>query len=212
MHKRKHGRVRAKGVAGHLRDGAQLITGLSIENLSMGGAFIRTATPMTKGAGVVVDLVKPGMKKSIRLTGRVASVVTAGHTVDAHHVPGMGVQFDALPDDVTARLRELLLALASEPAALEADAVDPLDVFYPPEPQALELEPTAPPGVTPLAVGVPESAKLMVQVRGLMMELGDWQAKVSELERKNGELEAEIDRLHTWIRAATGREPPRKAR
>ncbi len=213
MYQRKHGRVRAKGIASHLRDGAQLITGLSVENLSMGGAFIRTATPQPKGSAVVIDLVKPGMKRSIRLTGRVATAVLPGHAVATPHVPGMGIEFDPLPPDVAARLEELLLALAGSAEALEADAADPgdtVDSWAPRSPEpALALEPTAPPGATPLTVTVPESAKLMVQVRGLMMELGDWQEKVAQLEKENAVLKVEVARLSGWIEAHAGKPPTR---
>lgn len=195
MYQRKHGRVRAKGVASHLRDGAQLITGLWVENLSMGGAFIRTATPHPKGSAVVIDLVKPGMKHSIRLTGRVASLVAPSDSIDAKVVPGMGIEFDTLPGDVAYRLKELLVSLAGGTEALEPDAVDPSDTWSPGPSAPLPLEPTAPPGVTPAAVTVPEDAKLMVQVRGLIMELGEWQEKVSALEKENAALKEEVARL-----------------
>jgi hypothetical protein len=148
-----------------------------------------------KGTAVVIDLVKPGMKHAIRLTGRVASIVAPGSTMDAKAVPGMGIEFDAQPSDVTHRLRELLVSLAGSHEALEPDPVDPGDTWSPGPSEPLLLEPTAPPGVTPTVVTVPEEAKLMVQVRGLIMELGEWQEKVSALEKENAALKQELARL-----------------
>jgi regulator of replication initiation timing len=41
----------------------------------------------------------------------------------------------------------------------------------------------------------------MVQVKGLLMELGDWQQKAAELERENTRLRAENERLRAWVEA-----------
>lgn len=190
MHNRKHGRVRAKGVASHLRDGGQLITGLSVENLSRGGAFVRCATPMPLGTAVVLDLVRPGLKKMLQLTGRVVSIVDPESAATRNAVAGMGIQFDAYSAAVGERLTEMLVALGAGPSVLDAD----------PPAQAPALEP-APAFNFSESVSVPDNTRLMVQVKGLLMELGDWQQKAAELERENAQLKAENEKLKAWVEA-----------
>lgn len=177
MHNRRHGRVRARGVASHLREGAHQITGLAVENLSRGGAFVRCAVPMPPGTPVMLDLVKPGLKRAVQLTGRVVSSVSADEASERRTQAGMGIQFDPYPAAVGERLTEILLSLGAGPEVLGAD---------PPPP--------ARPSVT-----VPQEARLMIQVKGLLMELGDWQQRVSELERENAALKDEVVRLRARL-------------
>jgi Tfp pilus assembly protein PilZ len=190
MHNRKHGRVRAKGVASHLRDGGQLITGLSVENLSRGGAFVRCATPMPIGTAVVLDLVRPGLKRMLQMTGRVVSIVDHESANARNAVAGMGIQFDPYSSAVGERLTEMLVALGAGASVLDAD---------PPAP-APALEPS-PAFNFSESVSVPDNTRLMVQVKGLLMELGDWQQKAAELERENTRLRAENERLRAWVEA-----------
>lgn len=210
MHNRRHGRVRARGVASHLREGAQLFTGLAVENLSRGGAFIRCSTPMPIGSAVMLDLVRPGLKRALQLTGRVVSLVDAEAAHRRGGVPGMGIQFDAYGAGVAERLNELLVALGAGPDVLRADPPGPAAQVTAPMPApALDAAPTqqlpAPPTFQlQHSVPVPESTRLMVQVKGLLMELGDWQQRVSALERENEQLREEIARLRS--------EPGRKDR
>jgi hypothetical protein len=200
MHKRRHGRVRAQGVAGHLRVGATLTPGATIDNLSMGGAFVRTHEVLAVGTAVAVDLVRPGLKKALRLGGRVVSALSAEEAREARAVPGMGIQFDPLDQELKGRMTELLKALAPGEALLDGDRPEKVEA-----PAAPQWEPprAPPPQLFPAicegAVAVPESAKLMVQVTGLLMELGDSQTRTSELERENEELRAEVERLREQL-------------
>jgi hypothetical protein len=195
MHNRRHGRVRAKGVASHVREGSQLITGLAVENLSRGGAFVRCATPMAIGTVVMLDLVRPGLKRALQLTGRVVSVISAEEAPNRGGMPGMGIQFDPYSSGVGERLTEILLSLGAGPAVLDADPPQP-----PPPPNFNQYEPSPAPAPQE-SVTVPENARMMVQVRGLLMELGEWQQKCAELERQNEKLKSEVDRLTAWIEA-----------
>jgi Tfp pilus assembly protein PilZ len=227
MHKRRHGRVRSQGIATHLHGGDKLAGAISVENLSLGGAFLRTPAPMREGTPVVMDLVRPGLKKAIRVTGRVVNTVRAQNAV-----PGMGVAFDPLSDEAELRLRELLAEIAPGPAVLDGDEVPLTPDLAPPKiapvtmpprlspvaakgappaparlpanapPRAPRPQPTgtpmlAPPLIAP--VTVPESAKLMVQVRGLLMDLEDRQSHASSLERENASLRGENEKLKAKI-------------
>ena len=196
MHNRRHGRVRAQGVASHLRDGAQLITGLAVENLSRGGAFVRSAMPMAIGSPVVLDLVRPGLKRSLQFTGRVVSVVSSEQARERKGSAGMGIRFDPYSPALGERLTELLVALGAGPAVLEADPAESPPADWMP---LIEAE------VVPPSVSVPDEAKVMMQVKGLLMELGESQASVSRLERENATLKAEVTRLNQWIETLASR-------
>jgi hypothetical protein len=174
---------------------------VSVENLSLGGAFLRTPTPMPVGAALEIELALPGLLKRLRLTGKVVSAVSAEDAKARTAVPGMGVCFDPPTGEDLARLRALLLAVAPSPAALQGDAV-PEAVQAPalvdPEPVAAELptpEPAMAEAAPPAVATVPDSAKLMVQVRGLILEMSDWQSRAQVLERENDLLRAENEQL-----------------
>jgi hypothetical protein len=242
MHRRRHGRIRTPGLACHLSN--QLGTPLSIDNLSLGGAYLVTPTPLREGSTVTIDLVGKELKKAIRLSGRVVSTFKyqpGGDRTGSR--PGMGIQFDALNQEAEVRLQALLASIAPGPAVLEGDrrpeaAVkierkepQPLsmDLLRQPAPQpgamledeplmvaqslAPPLPPVAPkpiplqPARPPLAVrngGLeevprnqppPEVARLMVQVRGLMLQLAEWQLKADTFEREKLALAAEVAKL-----------------
>ena len=214
--------MRARGVSSILRAGDQLAPGTAVENLSLGGAFLRTPTPMSAGTRVVLDLMKPELPKAIRLAGRVVNTVSPGESKARGQPPGMGIQFDPLSVDAERRLRELLLLIAADPAAIEGDRTQEigkaieLSLLEPetiePEPLEPELLPEAdepltlvepgaasprasslalaPAATASLDAAAPmsDSARLMVQVKGLLMELSEWQTKVNELEREKESL------------------------
>ncbi len=182
MQRRKHKRVRAQGVAGHLRTGADFLPGLSVENLSLGGAYVRTAQPMAPGTAVVLELVRPGLKKVIRVTGRVVTIVTGEEARATRRVPGMGVAFDPLDVDAQGRIKELLGVLAPDQPLLESDAHA---TFAPPE--------------TLRAVGAVEPGRVTAQVRGVMNELGGQEQRLKQLERENEQLRRENAQLKSQL-------------
>src|SRR5258706_8815504 len=108
--KRRHARVSGTGVAGHVRSHDRSVA-CSIDNLSVGGAFVRTAVPVQLGLAIMVDLVKPGLKKAVRVSGRVVAVVSAAEAAATGRHAGMAVEFDPPDDETDARLQALLHAL-----------------------------------------------------------------------------------------------------
>jgi hypothetical protein len=140
----------------------------------------------------MLDLVRPGLKRALQVTGRVVSIVSNEQAAARGAVPGMGIQFEPYNVGVGERLTEMLVALGAGPEVLDADP--------PPPAAALEPSPAFEFNEAP-SVAVPESSRLMVQVKGLLMELGDWQQKAAELERENVQLKAELARLNAMIDA-----------
>ena len=67
--RRQHPRVRARGVAAHLRT-QRGRSQCQVENVSMGGIFVRTDRLEEVGAEIFVDIVKPGWKRQLTIPSR----------------------------------------------------------------------------------------------------------------------------------------------
>ncbi len=165
--------------------------------------FIRTAQPLPKGTAVLLELVRPGLKKSIRLSGRVVNVFDVETARSARRLPGMAVAFDLLHPEEEKRLKELLDLLApgqrwnepEESASASAPRASP-------QPPALSGKAVQTPTVPVAAVASapkrndgPASGQVMVSVKGLMVELAEKQGKLEALEREVERLRQENTRL-----------------
>lgn len=96
---------------------------LPIDNISMGGLFVRCSNPLSVGTPVMLEVVRPGAQP-LKVVGTVVVSVDGVDALSASAVPGMGVQFEGL-DAATARgLSSLLMTLVDGPEreALEAKA------------------------------------------------------------------------------------------
>jgi Tfp pilus assembly protein PilZ len=116
---RRHTRVEAK-VSGHVKtgDGGGAC---EIDNISVGGLFMRTNAPLPLGLALTIEL--RSAKDVLHLAGRVVSVVSAEDAERNASAPGVGVAFDVLPGEVEKRLRALLEELERAPDAAQLTAV-----------------------------------------------------------------------------------------
>lgn len=122
-HRRKHSRVRAQGVAAQVRSD-EGVTTATVEDLSAGGAFLRTSQTYPIGATVNLTLVRPGMKRAINVNARVANV-RSGRGKPA----GIGVKFESIRAEAEERLKAILRDLG---------LVDPFQPDVPPPSEKLE--------------------------------------------------------------------------
>jgi len=199
MNKRRHQRHRAANVAAHMRMENRIAL-CKVEDISESGVFIRTDESLPLGLAVSVDLAQPGVRKALRLTGKVARQSSRGKV-------GIGIQFDGLDPDTHARLVELIAELGrarvgpSRPEAVEATAPDrPFELQHPQAEDEL-LEP--PPSVERAAQAQPDQAnqaKLFIQVRGLLMELGSRDEALRKKDAEIAALKAEIEELRADAR------------
>jgi uncharacterized protein (TIGR02266 family) len=113
--KRKFTRVRPRGIMAHVRAPTSAFA-CQVENLSAGGLFLRTEQQLPRGTALQIELVKPGGRKPIELTGLVAGVITPEEAATARFIPGLGVQFTDIDADEANRLEELLTALGVDGA------------------------------------------------------------------------------------------------
>src|SRR5438067_8377595 len=114
--RRQHTRVRARGLAAHLRMPAGRVA-CQVENISLGGIFVRTDKLEEVGTEIFVDVVRPGWKKQLTMAAKITSRVDAIEGRLSKRMPGMGLQFVHLVE----RQHERLLALLRELGAPEEE-------------------------------------------------------------------------------------------
>jgi hypothetical protein len=218
--RRKHPRVRATGIAAHVRGPADRFPCV-VENISSGGLFVRTDRLLDVGVQLEIDLVRPGWKRPLSFFARVTSRIDPLAGRYAHRTPGMGMQFfGKMDEEVRTRLHSVLHELgAPDPAPEAAEAVELLDdepgeelLLEPDLPlwqqvQQLELEERSePPAVEPPAVEPPAAEpprrpppapsdvdRLMLQIRGLIFELSEAQQKLSQRDAELTQLRSELE-------------------
>ncbi|HKC59257.1 MAG TPA: PilZ domain-containing protein [Myxococcales bacterium] len=255
--KRKHARVRPRGVVAHVR-GPSAAFACPVENLSAGGLFLRTEQQLPRGTELHIALVKPGGRKPLHLAGLVAGVITPEEAASARFIPGLGVQFTEIDADEANRLEELLTALGidrvqavvgpelrrTNPGASEAEqfpwaspapsnaggraarsqgrqgdpetilrdiseALEAEDAPLATSKPALPPQPAAPP--PPNAEPQPsDAARLMTQVRGLLFQLADAQARLRQREAEILDLRAQLDDARSQIEELEQAAAPRR--
>ncbi len=237
--KRRFRRFPARGYVAHVF-GQRIDVGLGVENLSLGGVFVRCSAPMPVGTAVSVELLSQGKKPGLRVSGLVVGVVSPVEAHASGRVPGMGIEFDARHAEP---LRELLTHLASG-SPLDGDLPEPpriapvtlaklpkravAEMPRPSSPSRMTFEarvhvaeveegqlprrkpslptmplppvsaPRAPRASAPMSGprdSNADSARLQVQVKGLLMELAEWQLKADLLERENQRLRDRLGAL-----------------
>jgi Tfp pilus assembly protein PilZ len=116
---RRHTRVEAK-VSGHVKTGDGH-GACDIENISVGGVFMRTNAPLPVGLAITIEL--RSAKDALHLGGRVVSVVSAEEAARNGSSPGVGVAFDLLPSETEKKLRAILELLERSPSTAGLTAI-----------------------------------------------------------------------------------------
>ncbi|HYS11318.1 MAG TPA: PilZ domain-containing protein [Myxococcales bacterium] len=142
-------RLRVSGIAAHVRGSAAEFS-CQLEELSADGAFLRADRLVEIGSTLEVELVKPGARKPLRLRGIVLRAIPGR---DGQQ-PGLDVEFRLVPNEDF----QGLVAWIDEMRARAGHALSQL------------------PGIAPPAQdsdGEGERSKLMLQIKGLLMEMDD---------------------------------------
>jgi hypothetical protein len=177
------------GIAAHVRSGSFAFS-CQVEEISTKGAFLRTDQLLSAGAVMEIDLAKPGGRKMIHTFARVLRA--CGRTDGEHPHPGLDVDFTSIGYDDSGRLLTWLDELAHQPAPTSRIPTVPVrqqamaaakDVEQAPLATAEPMKPMKP----------SEHAKLMLQVKGLLLEMDDLRFSVrtrdEEIERLRRQLE-----------------------
>ncbi|HEY8209995.1 MAG TPA: PilZ domain-containing protein [Myxococcaceae bacterium] len=134
--KRKHPRVEGKGVAAYLRLNGHN-AGCTVQNISVGGVFVRTDRFLPVGTKLAFDLVKPGMKKALTVSGWVVGVITPELAARTKLPQGLRIQFGKMNPVASEALQELVGSLRRTP---DGQLQMPAPVLYPIE-QKVEQKP-----------------------------------------------------------------------
>ena len=119
--RRKHQRVRAQGVATHLRASAgTTLDACLVEDISAGGLFARCDRKLAVGSPVALTLVRSGMKKALQLMG---TVVGFREAAEGRGPSGLRIAFNPLPKETMTRLSHLLRELGANDVAPALPAV-----------------------------------------------------------------------------------------
>lgn len=109
---RRHPRLKPKLLSSRVRVGGALHLGLAVENLSLGGAFVRCASSPPLRTHATVEVLVPGQAQPLVMPGAVVFVVTPAQAVAGHRTSGFAIQFvDPLPPRTQQGLERLLRGL-----------------------------------------------------------------------------------------------------
>lgn len=162
--RRRHRRVRLNRVSTRLSATGALHIGLSVENMSLGGCFVKSPTPLKLGTEVHLEIQRPGASTTINVLGRVVSIASGG----PGRTPGMGIAFFPMPRDVSQRIEGLI------------GAVDPNAVRATIEASELRTDPRIP-VLHPVAPET-EAEDLHEQIASLTAQLKKKDTRIAELE------------------------------
>jgi Tfp pilus assembly protein PilZ len=180
--RRRHVRVQGRGVAGHLQSEFVSVAGVAVENISLGGLFVRSATALEVGTRVKLQLVRPGLKRAIQVSGHVVSVVTPAEAREHGIVAGMRIGFDALDLEGERRLASMIDELGG--AKIARPALAPRA----PEPAV------APPPAPVAAASAPEPT-----LGANFLELAEAKGTIDEQARRLAQLEAELKTMRAEL-------------
>lgn len=114
---RRHHRVKPKAMSTRVRVAGALHIGLPIENLSLGGAFVRCAHNPPLKSHASLELTVPGLTHPLLLTGNVTFVVSPADAAARRVAPGFAIEFQQpLPGHVQKGLEHVLRSI--DPRAL----------------------------------------------------------------------------------------------
>ncbi len=185
--RQRHSRVRASGIAGHVR-ASEIAFTCQVEELSEDGAFLLTDQRLAVGEDLVVAFVKPGGRKALRIKGRVSRAVGGG----VHHHPGLDVAFTSIEKADAQRLVVWL-----DEMTLRAGGREKAPINIPEK--MVSRAPAAVPAVRAVearsGASSQQEAKLILQIKELSLE----QDHLREQLRSR---DAEIDQLRRALATA----------
>lgn len=191
--RRRHARVKPKQLASRLAAGSALHIGLPVDNISMGGLYVRCLQPLPAGTRVSLELTRPGSPRPIPVMGRVVSAVTPQQAEGRGIAPGMGIAFDELPPHIEVRIEGVVAVV--DPDATRTREHAPLGegVQLPtgsnPAIKAVRTQPAT--GSNPALPGIPQGREVDV----LRAALAERDQRIARLNEANKALRERIDEM-----------------
>lgn len=142
--RRRHARVKLRQLASRLAADNALHLGLPVDNISMGGLYVRCLQPLPAGTKVSLELTRPGSPRPIPVLGRVVSAVSPAQAEARGIAPGMGIAFDELPPHIEVRIEGVVAVV--DPDATRAREHAPLG-------EGVQLPTGSNPALRPMRLG-----------------------------------------------------------
>jgi PilZ domain len=178
---RRHARIQPRAMSSRVRVGGALHIGLGVENISMGGAFVRCGQAPPLKSHATLELMVPGVNQPLMLPGKVAFVVTAADASTRKVAAGFAIEFiQPLPPQLQRGLERLLGSI--DPSALVPMVREPARVE---EPVPTEQE---------------------EELGALRLRFASMERENVRLKRENEELKARLQKVLGASRVATPRE------
>jgi hypothetical protein len=206
VHKRRRfARIPVKQLRCSFLSGGIASTNVSVVDISLGGAFLRTSEPLPVGESLSLELPRAGEPRPLSLLGRVVFRKPPSRDPRVPPAQGVGVCFDDVDSKTHAALRQLLQSLAPN---VSLEITDPVAETGKRSP--VTSSPTPVPSVAPAIppVDSPEVVRLKIQVKGLLMEIGELQSALGTKDREIEALQKAVVRLQV-VNAELARMPPR---
>lgn len=179
--------MKPQQLTARIRAPVGLHIGLGVENISLGGAFVKCNTVIPVASRVSLELTRPGAAQPIVIPAQVTVSVSPAEATRTGRPPGVGLTFLSLAPHVEAWLTHLVQSLAPKPVAAAAPPVlEPVRArrVLPPS------RPPPDPEVTQPGVPVPGDAEqaLRKEVQQLRARLAKHEALLEELTIENRKL------------------------
>lgn len=184
---RKYPRVKPKAMSSRVRVAGALHLGLPIENLSLGGAFIRCAHNPPLRSHASLELGVPGLQHPLLLTGQVTFVVTPADAQAKKVAPGFAIQFQQpLPAHVQKGLELLLRSVDARALQTEREEADE------PQTELTQAVPAFAPPPLPRAGAPREPNHELLALRKLVAL---HEQELERLKKENAQLRAMVRQL-----------------
>lgn len=179
-------RQSVSAIAAHVRAGSSSFS-CQVEELSREDAFLRTDQLLAEGSTLEIDFAKPGARKVIHVRARVLRASRSLDPESAAH-PGLDVGFASIADDDLARLTLWLDEVAARSTATgRISTRAPSNAADGPAAPREQLA-----AVQPAESRPSEHAKLMIQVKGLLLEIDDLLASLRMRDEEIAELRRQL--------------------
>lgn len=180
QNQRRYARVKPKAMSSRVRVGGVLHLGLPVENLSLGGAFIRCAQAPPLHTHATLELGVPGVNQPLMLSGKVAFVVSGPDAAKRKVSPGFAIEFvRPLPPHVQKGLEHLL-------RGVDANALVP-----PPRDEPVSASASARTQSVPAFEPPGDAAELAA----LRMKVAAHERELDRLQRENAQLRTLVRQL-----------------
>lgn len=193
--RRRHARVKPQQVTARIRSAGGLHIGLGIENISVGGAFVRCNTVIPVGGRVSLEISRGGTGEPMAVPAKVTTCVSPADAIRLGRAAGVGLEFLSVAPHVEAWLTSTVAALLPKPVAPAPPVLEPVRVRRTlpanrpgPSPFGGDPEVTQP-AIQALSVQGPDAA-LTQELAALRTKLSKHEALIAELTVENRKLKA----------------------